>query len=69
MDPKRDLKFSKSLFTTQASRLPLKMVKDSPPLQAKVLVILLPGTEIRLSVSINVKKTRKNLPETFMARA
>ena len=54
MDAKRDLKLS---------RFSLKRVKNCPPLQAKCFR-LNPGR----SVSINVNKTRKHFPETFMAR-
>ena len=57
----------------QASRFPLKRVKDSPPLQAKCFryrITLLPETELR-AISFNKRQQNEEgaFPETFMARA
>ena len=55
MDAKLDLKLSKARFTTEASRFPLKRVKDCPLLQVKYFRL-----NSGRSVSINVNKTRKH---------
>ena len=60
MDAKRDLKLSKALFTTEASRFSLKKVKDCSLLQAKCFRL----NSGRL-VSINVNKTRKHFPRNI----
>ena len=61
MEPKRDLKLFKALFTT--NRLPLRRVKNSPPLQVKRFRVGIPcylGLNSGPSVLINVSKTRKH---------
>ena len=57
----------------QASKFPLKRVKDSPPLQVKCFryrITLLPGTELR-AISFNKRQQNEEgaFPETFMAHA